>query len=114
MEIDYESSSALKAAFTNQHAIVEAFNPSVTAYQETILQAAVEAGVQHIITPDFSSDTFAENVDELKIFEPKLKAQAILESFAKNHGIAWTAIITGPFFDWGKSFLPHPANRKLN
>ncbi|KAJ5925573.1 hypothetical protein N7454_008212 [Penicillium verhagenii] len=98
--VDYGSPESLKQAFSGQDAIIEAFNPKVAVFQEQIVQAATDAGVRHIITPDFSSDTFNPNVEELLIFEPKLKAQRILESAAEKHGLNWTAIITGPFFDW--------------
>jgi hypothetical protein len=101
ISVDYGSPESLKNAFHDQDAIIEAFNPNVAIFQEQIVQAAIDAGVQHLITPDFSSDTFNENVEELLIFEPKLKAQRLLESAAEKHGINWTAIITGPFFDWG-------------
>ncbi|KAJ5924383.1 hypothetical protein N7466_008570 [Penicillium verhagenii] len=100
ISVDYGSPESLKQAFSGQDAIIEAFNPNVAVFQEQIVQAAIDAGVRHIITPDFSSDTFNPNVEELSIFEPKLKAQRILESAAEKHGLNWTAIITGPFFDW--------------
>ncbi|KAK9322292.1 hypothetical protein V1517DRAFT_323962 [Lipomyces orientalis] len=100
VSVDYSSVPSLKEAFTRQDAIVEAFNPNVSVYQDNIVKAAVEAGVKHIITPDFSSDTFHAAAKELLIFEPKQKAQRLLEAETKNRGVRWTAIITGPFFDW--------------
>ncbi|KAK9250632.1 hypothetical protein V1507DRAFT_23303 [Lipomyces tetrasporus] len=100
VSVDYNSVPSLKEAFKGQDAIVEAFNPNVSVYQDKIAKAAVEAGVKHIITPDFSSDTFNENAKELLIFEPKQQAQRRLEEGTKNSGVSWTAIITGPFFDW--------------
>jgi hypothetical protein len=42
------------------------------------------------------------NAPELKIFEPKIEAQRLLEESLRGSGIRWTGIITGPFFDWGK------------
>lgn len=101
ISVDYGSPESLKNAFRGQDAVIEAFNPNAAMFQEQIVQAAIDAGVQHLITPDFSSDTFNQNVEELLIFEPKLKAQRLLESAAERHGLNWTAIITGPFFDWG-------------
>ncbi|KAK5999153.1 hypothetical protein PT974_01542 [Cladobotryum mycophilum] len=98
--MDYESSVSLEQAFSGQDAIVEAFNPAVAVHQERIVRAAVATGVQHILTPDFSSDTFNPNVAELMMFEPKLKAQNALEAISKGSSLHWTAVITGPFFDW--------------
>ncbi len=80
--------------------IVEAFNPTASAFQNNILEAAVRAGVKHVITPDFSSDTFNPYVGELEIFGPKLKAQKLLEALSVERKITWTAIIVGPFYDW--------------
>ena len=104
-DVDYESSPSLEKAFAGQDAIVEAFNPAVAIHQERIVRAAISAGVRHLLTPDFSSDTFNPHVEELKIFEPKRRAQAVLESAARGSNLHWTAIIVGPFFDWGRSNL---------
>lgn len=101
--VDFHSTDSLAKAFFQKHAVVEAFDPSVAVHQERVLKAAVDAGVQHIITPDFSSNTFNTHIDELMLFEPKRKAQAVLESFCKNSPLHWTAIITSPWFDWGFS-----------
>jgi saccharopine dehydrogenase-like NADP-dependent oxidoreductase len=99
--IDYSNPESLLVAFNGQDAIVEAFNPSVSVYQAQILSAAIESGVRHIITPDFSSDTFNPHVEELLIFGPKLEAQCVLDNVASTGKLSWTAIIVGPLFDWG-------------
>ncbi|RAH50443.1 uncharacterized protein BO95DRAFT_510539 [Aspergillus brunneoviolaceus CBS 621.78] len=81
-EVDYEFPASLTQALADQHAIVEAFNPSATIHQERIVRAALAApSVQRLITPDFSSDTFHPH--------------------ANGSTAYWTALITGPFFDWG-------------
>ncbi|KAE9376193.1 NAD(P)-binding protein [Stipitochalara longipes BDJ] len=98
---DYDSISSLEAAFKDQDAVVESFNPAAAASQNNILAAAVAAGVKHIITPDFSSDTFNPHAAGLLIFEPKLKAQKELEAVAAEGKLTWTAIIPGAFYDWG-------------
>lgn len=80
--MDYEFPASLTQALADQHAIVEAFNPSATIHQERIVRAALAApSVQRLITPDFSSDTFHPH--------------------ANGSTLYWTALITGPFFDWG-------------
>jgi uncharacterized protein YbjT (DUF2867 family) len=101
--VDLEHISSLATAFAGQDAIVEAFNPTAARFQINVVRAAMQSGVKHIITPDFSSDTFHVNAPELKIFEPKIKAQRLLEESLSGSGIRWTALITGPFFDWGES-----------
>ena len=100
--VDYSDASSLTAALQDQHVLVEAFNPAATSNQGLILQAALAAGVERIITPDFSGDLFNPNINEVMIFEPKMRAKPELEKFieASNGTMSWTAIITGPWYDW--------------
>lgn len=100
---EYDDIPALTAALEGQNAVVEAFNPAAAKYQSTIVRAAIAAGVSHLITPEFSSDTFNEHADELLIYEPKLKAQRELEQLVRESGgvMSWTAIIVGAWYDWG-------------
>lgn len=108
-----EASSINISAFKAQCHFLHAFNSHshlkcisgslIQIRTGKILTAAVAAGVQHIISPDFSSDTFNSHASELYIFEPKLKAQKELEAFAAEGKLTWTAIIPGAFFDWGIS-----------
>ncbi|KAM6522966.1 hypothetical protein FALCPG4_012573 [Fusarium falciforme] len=100
---DYEDASSLAAALQGQHAVVEAFNPAAARSQRTIAEAAITAGVTHLITPDFSSDTFNPHVDDILIFEAKKYAQYELEDvvFKSGGALTWTAIIVGPWYDWG-------------
>lgn len=104
---DY-SHSSLSAIFEGQDTVVCAYNPAAAAaHHKAITDAAIACGIKHIITPDFSSDTFNEHVDELEIFEPKREAQKYLKQKIKETGskMRWTAIICGPFWDWGMSTL---------
>ncbi|OAQ61836.1 oxidoreductase - protein [Pochonia chlamydosporia 170] len=107
----YDDLQALTAALENQDAIIEAFNPAAATCQALIMKAAIAARISHVITPDFSSDTFNEYVDELHIFEPKLKAQQELQ----RAGISWTAIIVGAWYDWaienGKFWVDRESHR---
>lgn len=99
----YDDVIAVTAALKGQDAVIEAFNPSAAAYQDTIVKASLAAGVSHLITPDFSSDTFNPHVDEILIFEPKRKAQHELERLVRESGdkLSWTAVIVGGWYDWG-------------
>ena len=47
----------------------------------------MQSGVKHIITPTFSGDTFHVNAPELKIFEPQIEAQRLLEESLRGSGI---------------------------
>ncbi|KAF4462269.1 oxidoreductase [Fusarium albosuccineum] len=100
---NYTDENSLVAAFDGQDALIEAFNPAAAAHQSLIVQAALEAGVKHIITPDFSSDTFHPRAGEVLVFEPKIVAQRELERIvaASGDSLSWTAIVIGPWYDWG-------------
>ncbi|KAF6791384.1 NAD(P)-binding protein [Colletotrichum sojae] len=114
---DYSDIASLTAALASQDALVEAFNPSAAAHQPTILAAALAAGVRHVITPDFSGNTFHPRASELLIFDPKLQAQRELETIiAEAAGkLSWTAIVTGPWYDWAiaKGIFWVDKNRKI-
>ncbi|KAH8816980.1 hypothetical protein F5884DRAFT_778120 [Xylogone sp. PMI_703] len=97
---DYNSLDSMTDALKGADALVEAFNPAAASAQSTIIDAAVAAGIKHLITPDFSGDTFNPNVHELKIFDPKIAAQKKLEVIANEGKIKWTAIVTSVFYDW--------------
>ncbi|CAH0045658.1 unnamed protein product [Clonostachys solani] len=98
----YDDFDSLVAILRGHHAIVEAFNPAAAEMQTTIVKAALAAGVSHLITPDFSSDTFNPHASEIMIFGPKLKAQKELERLTSSPDcpLSWTAIITNGWYDW--------------
>jgi uncharacterized protein YbjT (DUF2867 family) len=99
--VDLEHISSLATAFAGQDAIVEAFNPTAARFQINVVRAAMQSGVKHIITPDFSGDTFHVNAPELKIFEPKIEAQRLLEeslSGSSISGCKWIGYPTRSIF----------------
>jgi len=53
-----------------------------------VVEAAIKVGVQHLIAPDSGSETSNEHVEELIIFEPKIKAQKYLEVRAREAKVA--------------------------
>ncbi|KAK2053166.1 NAD(P)-binding protein [Colletotrichum caudatum] len=115
---DYTDIAALTQAFNDHDAVVEAFNPAGATHQARILEAVLAAGVRHIITPDFSGNTFHPNARDIFIFNPKLAAQQELERVVAESGgkLAWTAIVTGPWYDWALErgiFWINKANRTI-
>ncbi|KAK2613271.1 hypothetical protein N8I77_000193 [Diaporthe amygdali] len=68
--------------------------------QAKVAEAAVKAGVKRFIPSEYGSDSSsADVIAVVPFFQPK-KAQ--LDWLASQEDrISWTAIITGPFFDWG-------------
>ncbi|OTA08142.1 hypothetical protein A9Z42_0090990 [Trichoderma parareesei] len=99
----YNDLDTLTHVLQGQDALVEAFNPAAAAHQGVIVRAALAAGVKRLITPDFSTDSFSPHAAEVRIFEPKHKAQRELESLTAAPGctLTWTAIVLGAWFDWG-------------
>jgi hypothetical protein len=90
-----------KFSFFGQDAVVKSFNPSSLSNHKLITDIAITSEIKHIIIPDFGSDTFNPYAAELEIFAPKLEAQKYLEVNAKRSNTKWTAVIVGPFYDWG-------------
>ncbi|UKZ72707.1 hypothetical protein TrVFT333_000341 [Trichoderma virens FT-333] len=99
----YNDLETLTETLKGQDALVEAFNPAAAEHQSIIVRAALAAGVRRLITPEFSTDSFSTHAAEIRIFEPKQKAQKELEELTSAPGctLSWTAIIPGAWFDWG-------------
>ncbi|KAK7414944.1 hypothetical protein QQX98_006269 [Neonectria punicea] len=97
----YSDFNRLAQAFVDQDAVVEAFNPDAAQHQRTIVRAALTASVSHMITPEFSLDTFNEHIRETLVCEYKIRAQQVLEDeiaaqaarTATVPKLAWTAVI---------------------
>lgn len=100
--VSYSDIGSLTTAFRGQHAVVEAFNPAALTHQRTIVEAAVAAGVFHLITPEFGSDSFNPHIDEIPVYKPKRDAQRELEQILSRAGttLSWTGINIGAWYDW--------------
>lgn len=97
LKVDYTSHSDLVQALQGQEALVSALpNHSM---QPALIDAAIEAGVQHFIPSEFGSDTQHPKVQSLPVFQGKLDTQEHLKSKSKE--ISWTTIVNGLFLDWG-------------
>ncbi|KAI6760394.1 hypothetical protein HG530_009254 [Fusarium avenaceum] len=80
---------------------VVSFLPIVSlASQAVVIEAAIAAGVKRFIPSEYGSDyTNSAVVAAVPFFEAKKKYLDYLKT--KEDVISWTALITGPFFDWG-------------
>ncbi|KAJ9139081.1 NAD(P)-binding protein [Pleurostoma richardsiae] len=68
--------------------------------QDTVIEAAIAAGVKRFIPSEYGSDSMNPAVlAAVPFFEAKKKYLEYLKS--KEDVISWTAVFTGPFFDWG-------------
>ncbi|UPL00347.1 hypothetical protein LCI18_011281 [Fusarium solani-melongenae] len=68
--------------------------------QAVVIDAAIAAGVKRFIPSEFGSDTRSEKVlAAVPFFKVKKDYLDLLKT--KEDVISWTALFTGPFFDWG-------------
>ncbi|KAL7942781.1 hypothetical protein V8C42DRAFT_330358 [Trichoderma barbatum] len=95
---DY-SRASLVSAFKGQDAVINTITMPSFEEQKAIIDAAVEAGVKRFIPAEFGIDTSKEKVIEIVPFLG-VKPQIIEYLRSIEDKITWTAIITGPFFDW--------------
>jgi uncharacterized protein YbjT (DUF2867 family) len=97
---NYDSPDSLKEAFEGQDVVLSLVGSSVVGDQNKIIDAAIAAGVQRFIPSEFGSNTAdARTREVVPYFEAKYSTVNYLKS--KESEISWTAVVTGPFFDWG-------------
>ena len=97
---DYPAAELVRA-FRGQDAVVCLISPWACEAQQHIIDVAVKAGVKRFIPAEFAYDT--TNANAIAIL-PALQVRADIVKYLKTqerHGLSWTVIITGPFFDWG-------------
>lgn len=112
VEVDYDSVPSLTAALQS-HAVVIATLPVATPIgsQDTLIDAAIAAGVSRFFPAEFGTDTNNDNCMKLPVFDNKMHALEYLRAkVAKHPNFSYTAICTGSFLDWGleAGFLVHP------
>ncbi|OKL62043.1 hypothetical protein UA08_02407 [Talaromyces atroroseus] len=102
---DLSDDAFLKRALTDQEALVVALNstPDTFKLQDRLVDAAAAVGVKRIIPSDFGSDvTNPKILEAVPLYQGKVDAARYLEEVvAKNPATTWTAVINGPFYDWG-------------
>jgi len=128
VQIDYTSQASLISAFKGQDAVVVTIgnrNPALfEQIQMAIIDAAIAAGVSHIIPSNFGGD-FASYRNH--VMEFKIRVDEHLKKLSSEGKISYTAIGTGVFFDWAltvgffgvdlvkkKAVLLNDGNLKLN
>ncbi len=90
----------LLQAFKGQDAVISTIQTASVKLQETIIDAAIKAGVKRFVPSEFGSDTLNEKAVAIipQYFAGKVNAVKYLEEKEKE-GLTWTAFITGTFFD---------------
>lgn len=90
----------LVEAFRGQDAVVSAVGAEGFADQIKYVDAAIKAGVKRFLPSELSTNTTSDVVRELvPVFQVKQKLLDYLEE-KESTGLSWTALFTGPLFDW--------------
>ncbi|GAM89094.1 hypothetical protein ANO11243_071290 [Dothideomycetidae sp. 11243] len=99
IKTDY-SLESLKAAFKGQDAVVSTVSAGGFEFQNTIIDAAIAAGVKILLPSEYGTDTSQPRAPELlPLLKVKVETMDYLKS--KQDQVAWAAIIVGSLFDWG-------------
>ena len=96
---DYSETSLIDA-FKGQDAVVSALGRAGLGEEMKMIDASVKAGVKRFIPSEFGSDTKNANATSLiPVFGVKVRTKDHLKA-QESKGLSWTAIATGPIFDW--------------
>jgi hypothetical protein len=102
---------SLVAALQGQDSLILAFELGDVDRHLRLVDAAVAAGVKHVMPADWGSvDAESELAQKLvKIYRGKVAIKRRVEKLAaENPGFTWTAIVCGHFFEWSlKEHLYH-------
>ena len=112
---DYNSVSSLAAAFAGQDAVISTIASAAIQEQQTLIDAAVQAGVKRFIPSEFGSNVTNEKTQKLSVFAGKVTTVGYLKK--KEGEITWSALLNGPFLDWGLfplPYLPLPSRLDIN
>ncbi|KAM0321641.1 hypothetical protein ACHAQA_009997 [Verticillium albo-atrum] len=98
-ESDFSNESLTKV-FEGQDVVISLLPINALEQQNQLIEAAITAGVKRFIPSEYGNDsTNPAVIQAVPFFEGKSKAIELLKT--KEDSISWTALITGPFFDWG-------------
>ncbi|KAM0666120.1 hypothetical protein MY8738_009690 [Beauveria namnaoensis] len=91
----------LAKALQGQDAVLCLIDAGALQVESLIINAAASAGVKWFIPSEFGHNTLDNRVLEaLPILKGKVQVTAQLRA-KEQHGMQWTGIVTGLFFDWG-------------
>lgn len=97
---DYSNSLSLVSGLRGQDALVSLVNRFSTESQNALLDAAIEAGVQHIIPSCFGQNTQLPEVRASPFNITKIQMEDYLVKRAGEGKIVYTIIQTSVFFEW--------------
>ena len=98
---DTYAEEELLKAFEGQDAVVSAISLSKVLQQVPLIEAAVKAGLRHFIPAEYGANKEATS-DQGEISAQQEAKQDIIRLLKEKEkeGLNWTAVATGPFFDW--------------
>jgi len=106
LRADYNDKAALVEAFRGQDAVVCTIGSTSNTLQDTLIDAAAEAGVRRFIPSHFAFDHLAEK-DGLPLSEiipvgslKEAPVKKIEDLRAAGSKMEWTAVVTGPWVDF--------------
>ncbi|KAI1771485.1 NAD(P)-binding protein [Hypoxylon cercidicola] len=99
--VNYDSVDSLTAALQGQDALVSTITTEAVDKQRNLVEASAKAGVKRFIPSEFGSDTFNEKLEKLPGYKDKVDLHEVLAKAARETGLTWTAVVNGPFLDWG-------------
>lgn len=97
---DYTSIATIAPSLRGHDALVSLINRDEADVQIMIIDAAIEAGVPHIIPSSFGIDSRVPEIRANPALEAKIRAEDYVIQRAAEGKISFTAIQTGMFFDW--------------
>ena len=101
IKVDYSDKAAVTKALVGQDIAISAVGVGgiVDNFDETLIEAAIEAGVKWVIPNEFTADISHPFAAPLPIYASKI---AIVELLKKHQThLSHTLITTGGFLDWG-------------
>ena len=92
----------LLEAFKGQDAVVDVAHLSPdTTHNKARIDAAVKAGVKRYIPSEFGSNR--QDPEVMASMKPVFGGKEVVTEYLKtkeSEGLTWSAVVTGPFFDW--------------
>ncbi|OTA99483.1 hypothetical protein M426DRAFT_67692 [Hypoxylon sp. CI-4A] len=102
-QVDYDSIDTLVDALKGQDAVVSTIGSAAIGKQIPLIEASAKVGVKRFITSEFGSNTFSPKVSVLPSYKDKIEVTDAAKKAAAESGLTWTAVVNGPFLDWGLS-----------
>lgn len=101
--VDFGSSETIVPALKGIEVVVSCLSTAMMSSQNTLIDAANEAGVRRFIPAEFGMDSNNPHCGRLPIVcESKVATRAYLEEKHRaNPSFTYTAIANGLFLDWG-------------